>query len=57
SAAMTALDSLVQDDLQRRAEARAEKNWAVADEVRDRLTAAGIEVTDTPDGAQWSLKE
>ena len=57
SAAMTALDSLVQDDLQRRAEARAEKNWAVADEVRDRLTAAGIEVTDTADGAQWSLKE
>ena len=25
--------------------------------LRDRLAAAGIEVTDTPDGATWSLKE
>ena len=36
--------------------ARAEKNWAVADEVRDRMAKAGIEVTDTPNGPEWSLK-
>ncbi|GED99031.1 cysteine--tRNA ligase [Gordonia crocea] len=57
STAMTALDVLVRADLDRRAQARADKDWAVADEVRDRLARAGIEVTDTPDGAQWSLRE
>ncbi|ROZ98901.1 cysteine--tRNA ligase [Gordonia sp. OPL2] len=56
SAATTALDVLVRAELQRRARARAEKDWATADAVRDRLAEAGIEVTDTPDGAQWSLK-
>lgn len=50
-----ALDVLVQAELERRATARAEKDWATADAVRDRLTAAGIEVTDTPDGARWTL--
>ena len=50
-----ALDVLVQAELERRASARAEKDWATADAVRDRLTAAGIEVTDTPDGARWTL--
>lgn len=55
-AAMSALDVLVKAELDRRSEARAEKNWAVADEVRDRLAAAGVEVTDTADGAKWSLK-
>lgn len=55
--AHAALDALIQADLQRRAEARAAKDWVTADDVRDRLTAAGIEITDTPDGARWSLKE
>jgi cysteinyl-tRNA synthetase len=55
-AAMEALDVLVRADLDRRQQARTEKNWAVADEVRDRLIKAGIEVTDTPDGPEWSLK-
>lgn len=57
NAAMSALDVLVKAELDRRAEARAEKNWAVADEVRDRLKDAGIDVTDTADGAKWSLKD
>ncbi|MGC0362187.1 cysteinyl-tRNA synthetase [Rhodococcus sp. 27YEA15] len=54
--AMEALDVLVRADLDRRQQARTEKNWAVADEVRDRLIKAGIDVTDTPDGPEWSLK-
>ena len=54
--AAAALDVLVTAELERRAQARAEKDWATADEVRDRLTAAGIEVTDTADGATWELK-
>ncbi|MGP3705916.1 cysteine--tRNA ligase [Gordonia paraffinivorans] len=56
SAATAALGVLVRAELQRRAEARAAKDWATADAVRDRLAEAGIEVTDTPDGAQWALK-
>ena len=52
-----ALDVLVRAELERRATARAEKDWATADEVRNRLAAAGIEVTDTAEGPQWQVKE
>ena len=52
-----ALDVLVRAELERRATARAEKDWATADEVRDRLAAAGIDVTDTAEGPQWQVKE
>lgn len=55
AAATKALDVLINAELQRRAEARAEKDWATADAVRDRLAAAGVEVVDTPDGPQWSV--
>lgn len=55
SAALAAVDVLVHSELQRRQEAREQRNWALADEIRDRLNAAGIEVTDTGDGPQWSL--
>ncbi|RRQ19646.1 CysS/YqeB C-terminal domain-containing protein, partial [Corynebacterium bovis] len=53
--ALEALDVLVRAELDRRAEARARKDFATADAVRDRLRAAGVTVTDTPDGAEWSL--
>jgi cysteinyl-tRNA synthetase len=46
---------LVQWVLASRAEARDQRNWAQADEIRDRLKAAGIDVTDTADGPQWAL--
>ena len=36
-----------------RAEVRKAKNWARADEIRDELTAMGIVVEDTPQGAKW----
>ena len=48
---------LVAAELDRRSAARAEKDWASADAVRDRLAAAGIEITDTADGPQWALKD
>ena len=54
-AALGALEVLVQAELQRRTDARAAKDWPLADEVRDRLKAAGITVTDTPTGPEWSL--
>jgi len=55
SAALAAVDVLVHSEVQRREQAREERDWKLADEIRDRLKDAGIEVTDTPDGPQWSL--
>ena len=54
-AALNAVDVLVRAEVQRREDARRQQDWAQADEIRDRLKAAGIEVTDTADGPQWSL--
>ncbi len=51
-----ALDSLVRADLDARAAARKERDFAAADAIRDRLAAAGITVEDTPDGARWSIE-
>ena len=39
-----------------RTEARAEKNWARADEIRAELDALGVQVTDTPSGPTWQLR-
>ncbi|WP_443987053.1 CysS/YqeB C-terminal domain-containing protein, partial [Mycobacterium marinum] len=50
-----AVDVLVQAELENRQKAREERNWALADEIRNRLKNAGIEVTDTADGPQWLL--
>nr|WP_210732404.1 cysteine--tRNA ligase [Cellulomonas denverensis] len=50
-----ALDALVRAELDARTAARAAKDWATADAIRDRLTAAGIAVEDSPTGARWSL--
>jgi cysteinyl-tRNA synthetase len=55
-AAAGALGALVGDLLEQRAAARAARDFAAADEVRDRLTAAGVSVEDSPDGPTWTLK-
>jgi cysteinyl-tRNA synthetase len=52
-----ALSSLVDGLLEERDKARRERNFTVADVVRDRLLAAGIAVEDTPDGSLWTLKD
>ena len=57
SGADVALDALVQAELERRTQARVDKDFATADAVRDRLAAAGITITDTPDGPTWSLAQ
>jgi cysteinyl-tRNA synthetase len=50
-----AVDVLVRGLLDERAAARAAKDFATADAIRDRLKAAGVEVEDTPDGPVWSV--
>jgi len=55
-AALTAaVDALVAGLLEQRAQARAEKDFARADLIRDQITTAGIEVEDTPTGPRWTL--
>jgi len=50
-----ALDALVRAELDARAAARTARDWATADAIRDRLTAAGVAVEDSATGARWSL--
>jgi cysteinyl-tRNA synthetase len=45
-------DDEVQRLIDERAEARAEKDWARADEIRDELAARGVTLKDTPQGVQ-----
>jgi cysteinyl-tRNA synthetase len=51
-----AVDVLVRGLLDQRAQARADKDFAAADTIRDQIKAAGIAITDTPDGPTWSLE-
>lgn len=44
------IPSHIQELNQKREEARAEKNWARADELRDEMTAEGFGIEDTPSG-------
>jgi len=50
-----ALDALVRELLEQRQAARAAKDFAGADGVRDRLATAGITIEDTPAGARWRI--
>ncbi|RKS79971.1 cysteinyl-tRNA synthetase [Motilibacter peucedani] len=50
-----AVAALVESALAQRQDARARKDFAAADAVRDRLLAAGVAVEDTPQGPRWSL--
>ena len=54
-AALPALSALVAERLQARAEARAAKDWASSDRIREELAQAGIRIEDTADGTHWSL--
>ena len=40
-----------------RAKAKAAKDWATSDQIRDALAAAGFEVKDTKDGVTWKLNK
>ncbi len=50
-----ALDVLVQELIAQRADARAGKDWAAADRIRDAIADAGIVLEDGPDGTHWSV--
>jgi cysteinyl-tRNA synthetase len=50
-----ATDGLVALALEQRQAARARKDFAAADAIRDQLTALGVTVEDTPQGPRWEL--
>ncbi|MEQ3541565.1 cysteine--tRNA ligase [Pseudonocardia tropica] len=56
-AARQALGTLVETMLERRRAARAERDFATADRLRDELLAAGIAVEDGAVGSTWTLKD
>jgi cysteinyl-tRNA synthetase len=48
------LETLVDELLARRAAARAAKDWAASDQVRDELAALGVQIKDGPTGTTWT---
>jgi len=54
-AAGGAMEKVMQMVLDIRAKAKADKDWATSDKIRDDLNAAGVIVKDTPDGAVWEI--
>lgn len=46
----------VEDLIKKRTEARANKDWATADAIRDELNAMNVVIKDTPEGITWSVK-
>lgn len=40
-----------------RQQAKANKDWATSDKIRNELTAMGFEIKDTKDGAEWKLSK
>lgn len=57
SAEASALDALVQAMIAQRADARAAKDWAAADRIRDAIAAAGITLEDSADGTHWGVAD
>lgn len=51
------IDAEVEELIERRNKARAEKNWAEADAIRDKLKEMNIILKDTPMGVKWSYIE
>ena len=49
------IDGLVNMVLEQRKAAKAAKDWATSDRIRDDLKALGIQIKDTKDGTEWTL--
>ena len=50
------IDSEIEDLIRQRTEAKKKKDFALADKIRDDLTARGIILEDTPQGVRWKRK-
>jgi cysteinyl-tRNA synthetase len=52
-----ALEPEIEALIEEREEARAAKEWARSDEIRDELAAMGVALEDTPEGTHWRRVE
>ena len=52
-----ALEEEIEALIEKRQQARKERNWALADEIRDNLKARGIILEDTPQGVRWKQEK
>ncbi|HAN43767.1 MAG TPA: cysteine--tRNA ligase [Ruminococcaceae bacterium] len=50
------LDSEIEQLIEKRQQARKDKDFKLADEIRDKLKDMGIVLEDTPQGVKWSYK-
>ena len=55
SASDLALDRVIAGLIEERNQARADKNFAKADQIRDQLARAGVALSDDADGTHWSI--
>jgi cysteinyl-tRNA synthetase len=53
--AIKTIDGLVNMVLEQRKAAKAAKDWATSDKIRDDLKALGIQIKDAKDGTEWTL--
>lgn len=53
----TAYGKVVDMLLEQRMKAKADKDWATSDKIRNELTALGFEIKDTKDGFEWKLNK
>lgn len=51
------LDEEIEELIQRRTQARKEKDWSTADKIRDELKARHVVLEDTPQGIKWKIEE
>ncbi|MCQ2265986.1 MAG: cysteine--tRNA ligase, partial [Bacteroidales bacterium] len=49
------IEQLMSMVLDMRQEAKATKNWAVADAIRNKFSEVGVQIKDGKDGATWEL--
>ena len=47
----------VHELLEKRNQARSDKNWELSDQYRDELLAMDIEINDSPTGTTWEVKK
>ncbi len=50
------LDAEIQELIDQRQRARKEKNYSLADQIRDKLSEQGIALEDTPQGVKWKRR-
>ena len=50
------VDGLIGMVVEQRRQAKAAKDWATSDRIRDQLKALGVQIKDTKDGCEWTIE-